>query len=658
MDDIVFDEIDSIVDFTNVDFFMTVLGNDNGGNGIAVLDPWHPLISFGTFSHDEATQTTENGKLVEKMAFVHVGENGGGGPVDGMEVASSIVIEEIGHALGFGDGYWVVQPLPGGAARSHTTGYSPMSRWLTAGQSSMHTHFLSWEQVALGWIGTAGLVDSLPRSSNPELRTLSPLSNQSPGAGQRSVVALPHEGSLSSGFRGYTLEARIRDMTNLTTDSVFQSGVVVTWVDSTLPTKSRRLTVQQDPNQPVANGLEFALEVGDVFQDLARGVQVTVTGQGSGTYDVQVLFDEPGMKPDLTIRKWQPPDWETPDIWINNLANDSGGRVYAFPDGNRDALLAREDPMDPPIPHEVHYKFRNASVVSAHNVSVNAYWANAGMEQVTWNLIGTNVYSLVPGSPSAQAPVEVEGFIEWEPPASIGSDDHICVKIEIVPAVSSLDLDPVNNVAQENIMNIETVRNSPWHSVSSSVMVGNPGTMTATISMVPDGFPDEWWLDIHPKHFVLEPSQTRQVQFTIYPSGDPSNPIPGADPGTLIKTRLVAVGHINGEAELYGGVGMWVHHRLASTLTAAVSDHSSLGATVTGKLSTSSGAPSLSGRTIGLQVVSPSKSSWVYATTDSGGNYSAVFETPEAGSYEVRAIFVGGGTIASIRSASVNHSRP
>jgi len=414
LDTILFPEIDSVVNFTGVDFFVTVLGNDSGGNGIAAFDPWHPLISYGTFTHAEATGMVINGKKTENMAYVHVGENANRGVVDGMEYTSSVVLEEIGHALGFDDDYWSVQPIPGGASRSHTTGYSPMDRW-PAFPTAMHTHLLSWEQIVLRWLGTAGAVDSLIRNSTPVTRTLTPLANQSPAPGENSVIALPHEGTRMTGFRGYTIEARIRDMSSLTTDSVFQSGVVVTWVDSTHPEKARRLTVQQDPNQPTANGLEFALEVGDVFQDLARGVQVSVTGQGSDTYDVEVLFDEAGMKPDLSIQKWQPPDWETPDIWINNFANDSGGRVYQFPDGNRDILLARADPMDAPVPHDIHYRFRNLTSVSANNVSVRAYWADAGMAQTSWNLIGTNVYSLVPGSPSPQTPTEVEGFIAWEP---------------------------------------------------------------------------------------------------------------------------------------------------------------------------------------------------------------------------------------------------
>ena len=53
-------------------------------------------------------------------------------------------------------------------------------------------------------------------STTPVTRTLTPLANQSPAPGERSVIALPHEGSLMSGFRGYTVEARIRYMSSLT----------------------------------------------------------------------------------------------------------------------------------------------------------------------------------------------------------------------------------------------------------------------------------------------------------------------------------------------------------------------------------------------------------------------------------------------------------
>jgi hypothetical protein len=539
--------------------------------------------------------------------------------------------------FGLQDGY--AKLIVGSTSRDYITGYDVMG---LTGEPFFNVHFLAHPQARLQFMGDAASPITVLKNTMRDIDIVPPAYATSNSA-LRSVIRLPMETSFSlQNFRGYTVEARDRSVAN---DGVLQNGVVVTWVDPFVGA-GRDLLVVDDPDHPV-NLSEAALEVGDVFEDLARGVRIEVlsTIPWPGGYTVQVANVQPSdMKPDPRITPWNN-RWESVDIWIDSPTN--GFDTYASPEGNRDRPAVRSQASSPEIVNRFYFRIHNDGFTDAKNVQIKGYYALPGMGQSAWTLVGQTTFgSIAPGG-------DVTSYFNWVVPDGI-PDAHACLKIEIQDDASDLNL--ANNLAQENVFEFETVQNSPWHARSQQLLVENPDTKRlAHVRVDVENLPDQWAVRIWPESFVLAPGASQQVDFTIYPGGPPAKPSDGYEAGYIAQTPVVAYAtYENMEPVVIGGVTARTRLTLPTKLTLDVIDAMTGGAVLGGCLSVD-GMP-LPNRSIGVQIANAKKADFLYANTDQRGCYQVTLSRLMPGAWQAEAFYEGMDAYGSSRSPLLHYT--
>jgi hypothetical protein len=235
------------------------------------------------------------------------------------------------------------------------------------------------------------------------------------------------------------------------------------------------------------------------------------TGPQSFSYLVGIEWGA-GSFYDLAIRPWAPPPWETPDIWIDNTA-ENGWDSYAFEDEDGNAIL-NGDRLALGRENRLYARVHNFGDVDVTE-DVTVIWRVA-LPQVTNQIekgpeLGRVVIS---GGIPAQSSV-VTPPLDFRP---AGADfGHICVSAEI-QSIAGERNETSNNSAQENITQWFSNDGSPYKSVVFPVETRNPfEDQWLQVRMnVPD-VPLGWAVTVQDHEFELAPSEAKRQLVEIKP---------------------------------------------------------------------------------------------------------------------------------------------
>ncbi len=643
--------IDQFIDFTTVNALLIISAGD-GFFGQAPGSPFQPsrsTLMAPAWPVGEGGEVSINGQWNRLVSVVLAGESNSRNspdPLD-MDIVAAIVSHEFGHLYHFRDRYFLPWQYPGVNPRDYASGYSEMGATSTG-----NPHFTSIEKHWMGFAGPSTAPQSVVNEgSNLVAYDLVVPTKVNPPAQSVSLLRIPIEGSGATieSFRGYTVEARIRDTTGPLKDWVAQTGVVVTFFDHTLD-GNQVIRIMDDPDLP-GNLAEAALEVADVIEDQAYGVRIEVAAAIADGFRVRVTNTIPGgLQPDVSIRNWNQDGqltWTTPDIWIDRESN--GFNVFDA-DGT-DAPAIRLNTSLPEQKNRVHFRVVNLGSANAQNYSASAFFAAPGINQGSWQQIGNP--KPIPNL-SAYGGVFSDHF-EWVLPDSFaGGLPHACIKIVITGP--GADANDANQIAQENIFEYETIHESPWHPRGRVITVTNTSTSYgAYVGMQVFDLPVGWAVALEPRNFFLNPSQTKGVNFMISPAGPPELPASGYDAGYVARVKAWAnITHIvNGDSAASQTGGVTAQIRLTEvTSTSLTVVSAGTGVAVLKTCTTRTGSVPVSGRRIGLQYWKGGTVKWSHATTPTSGCVVFNLESLASGVWSAKGFLSGGGVDGSSTSVT------
>ena len=317
---------------------------------------------------------------------------------------------------------------------------------------------------------------------------------------------------ISSGLL-YFVEVRQRpasqifDQQLVGTNPVTQAAVTVTRA-------TQGTSISNTYERPVM--LVGVLDVGQQVVDAARGLSVHVDEllqNRPAVYRVRVKWNQfipgdPNGKFDLTITPWNTDEWDTPDIWIDSLRNNSGATpIYTqFADG--DNTRPRLNGDRPWVKHDntIMARIRNTGPQAATDVFVSIYTTTPpGIgDNGNWALLETVPLSTVPGRGEVIVPVR------WQPDA----DAHTCIKVAIYPQVGEIETN--NNSTQENVFSFDSPGASSHDPVLIDAMVRSPFTIWKRVDAVVRGLPYGWHAVIDHSWVWTGPKGERAVKAVVW----------------------------------------------------------------------------------------------------------------------------------------------
>lgn len=564
-------------------------------------------------------------------------------PVTGLIESEASMLHEISHLLGLPDRYF---DLSFPTFRQAVANYSLMgfTNWQLA-----VSHWLAYERWQLGFapINNSGTVIS---PGEWGIWRLAASQKTSLGANEHYLLRIPR-GMNGTKFIGYTVEARKRHLPStlaMTDDRVPEEGVVISWVNEALQDVNYRVIAVEDPNDPGQD--KIALEVGDIYQDPAQGFLVEVRSQTTDGYEVYLeVFNPTDPQTDPGITGWDTVRWETPDIWIDSPSNnfvDEGGRLeHTNPDGTADGNGDR--PLVGEI-NRIYFNVRNFGGTEAKNVTARVYTAypGAGDAAARWTQRGTGFFSTIPANSL------VTSFVEWVPDAA--NEGHACIKVVIDPIPNEY-VSP-NNLAQENIFEFESSRNSPFASKTQPLDIRNPFTdRSLDVILIASGLPNGWALTLEPWSFRLAPGASRSVDFRVHPAGTAQHPSAGYEEGQAFNIVLSVWGtETNGKRHELGGVTALTQLVYSETLTSQVLDTSPGQALLSGCLT-----PAVTNAQIALLFLDPSqKKVRRYVSTTANGCFQYNLLNAQPGTWKLDAVYDGTGAYGSAKAPQLVFTVP
>ncbi|MFH0783000.1 MAG: PKD domain-containing protein [Pseudomonadota bacterium] len=265
-------------------------------------------------------------------------------------------------------------------------------------------------------------------------------------------------------------------------------------------------------------------------------------------YKVKVTW-EAGKYFDPYIRKWNPPPYDSQDIWVdtnvdNNWDEYSQSDVAQNPEVLGNPVL-NGDRLRVGWPSKIYARIHNAGNQAVNSVEVEFFKVEPpAVGNASPTSIGKDVVNLPEGGYALAK-------IDWTPTIS----EHVCIRAVIKPKTG--ELTPDNNEAQENFTNWYIEAASPYQRVTFPFQVVNPLPRRAQIRMQARGLKPGWFLDVDPAEFWLNAGQTKNGVAIIRadetvpfedlssPFGTPRISLVGL---VLCKDRWVPFGGISGTA--------------------------------------------------------------------------------------------------------------
>lgn len=233
------------------------------------------------------------------------------------------------------------------------------------------------------------------------------------------------------------------------------------------------------------------------------------SGAPSFSYHTRVRWGQ-GSFYDLAIREWNPPPWESVDIWLDNRAeNDWDDYTYEDDSGNP---ILNGDNVQVGSPNRLYARIRNLGDIPVTD-DFDVIWRIAIPQ--TQGAIETEL-----GRVTVTEDIPANGLIitpplNWTPTNS--NDEHVCIKAEIVTVSGELN-GTLNNAAQENFTQWYSPSASPFEPIYFEFETQNPyKDKSENILLNVQDIPSGWTVTVEDVHFRLPPSGRKRQKVKIVP---------------------------------------------------------------------------------------------------------------------------------------------
>ncbi len=198
---------------------------------------------------------------------------------------------------------------------------------------------------------------------------------------------------------------------------------------------------------------------------------------------------------DLKIEPWNAPKvYATRSIWFERATSAVPPVNPARPSdvGNGTVPIYRDgyDPMaNGGVPlNWIHIYVENKGTFAAEDVRIKVLMNSPGGigDPEMWEELELTEAKPIPAGGATVFSVP------WSPGVDVGTDRHTCIAAEVwswkVGSFGQVaDINPFNNLAQENVHKMELVSASPWHDVPFSVEVHNSFAQALNVKVEPQG---------------------------------------------------------------------------------------------------------------------------------------------------------------------------
>ncbi len=367
------------------------------------------------------------------------------------------------------------------------------------------------------------------------------------------------------------------------------------------------------------------LNAGDVVYKPDAITEITYTGTQAGppeTYTVQVKI-KAEEQPDPKITPWNPPPWESVDIWVDSSREGGGwdNPATAAPKaGNGEAAWVNHV-------NRVFAKISNVGAAEAKDVQVRFRVNTPGGVGDA----GTYVDLTAPATVTIAAGGWANVYAEWTP--TVGT--HTCIQVEIDHLPGEKDI--YNNFAQENITHYYSGSESPWKEVTFPVRMANPFDTPKTAYLEISGLQTGWKAHVDKRWVKLAPYEVKIINVTITPP-------PNAPACAKVELNVYGLIQIDDFIQTYGGLSPIIHlanpikfQRLSLTPVEKKDlkfkgQHDVRGLTV----------PAIAHREIAVILRKPDGTDMVvFATTDGTGFFQKRFTADTAGVWRYQLYYAG-----------------
>lgn len=555
-----------------------------------------------------------------------------------------VYAHEIGHNLSFPDLYEGSKQLVGTEPRS----------WDIMGSSSA-SHSTGWIktfQTDDAWMTTVEVMRP-PAGSDPEsLEVLlapneSPLPSPNPFASSHPDLPFVHairldlEGrerpsGYEPGNRSLYVENRVKNGTfsppfqdaTYDTDLPGQGVIITDAINSYTGVLVDRSEVRFaiPEGGPISSAGDEAVVQRFGAHSSIRVEIVDVVQNDPPVYHVRVTWG-PAERFDYRIEPWDPPPWESPDIWIDT-AFANGWDEYK----NSDASENPDVPGNPVRngdesrvgwPSRVYARIHNDGNIDRTNVPVR-------FEVVKPAAIGP-----APGQPIGDTRIDIPkrdfalARVDWTPRAS--NEGHVCIRATVDP--DNDELSELNNEAQENITEWYAEASSPYDPVAFRYQVSNPLPERAPIRLRAKGLTPGWTLEVDPYEFWLDAGEVLEAQAVLRAdSRIPFDDVLVEEGMSIPVVSLEGLVLDDHTWVPFGGISGAAHAVRKTDLETEIEPFGSDRVIVSGRATSRSspeGGP-VAGATVGLRVFVPGGDniSFARAKTDANGRFEIELRLP------------------------------
>jgi hypothetical protein len=537
------------------------------------------------------------------------------------------VLHEVGHWMNIPDRYGYFNgPVPG---YQPAEWYSPMGSPST---DFLSPHWLGRERELLGYFNINS--SNLSTIGEGQAQTLFEIvpGYLPAGPGKTHAVRIPVSGSSPSAFRGYWVESRQRrprgtSRSNLLQDRVYEQGVLIAWIDETLSGPGTRITLVPDPSGTAFPGGLAPFAPGSQYMDPARGIRISVLSAATEGWFVQVdrsippvgIADPGALGPPSNSA-------DAEDLWIDSPLNGWGVFRYGN-SGQPNALYG--DFISPNVTNRLCYRIRNLGNAPAQNVTFDLWLApmTAGRIAGTPGAVKlNNSAGIVPLIPANSF---VEACQDFTPGGGLTAE--LVVTYPGDPNIG-------NNIVTDTFWNIDSARQSnlQYQTIQGDLRIQNGWEDAIQVSGSRQSFPARWATGLATGPWDLAKGQNTTVQIGIDPNGLAGLPPTGNELGQSRDVHFDFHARVGGSSTLMSSMRARVNLVEATTISVAVTDKTSSGATLRGCLS-----PALAGQRIAVMAtVAGFMPMPLAGLTDSSGCFSGTVAGP-AGTWEARAGFIG-----------------
>lgn len=543
-------------------------------------------------------------------------------------------------------GIWDLHAHPGVVFDSpHVDGWDLMAKPLN------EIGLTAWSKERVDWLSDHGdgiIFVPRPGAGITTNRTESINFVSDPAINDKVIAIGRSAGAVSLANEPIYFMIEARDNTGDNADSgVPERGVLIYRVDESIPQGSGPVRIiDTDLSTPVGENplQDAALTAGESISNIfGTGLDISVAnGTGGNDFDVSISYDPPETDNDVRITVGDPA-WTSPDIWIDS------------PKDGYDEIEGRTpmDRGDDPITGEV-----NRIYVRINNPPANTGVGTAFDFEVLVHV--SEPYHTVGGEADFDQFIEKKYFasmaagatelfyVNWIP--TDDGDPHSCIEVRI-PNVFN-DLNPNNNVAQQNTREEESTTASPYTAVNYPFELSNPRSYQALFYFLPEGIPDDWTYTISPRKALLNPGERIEASLMLMPPID----APVCEDVDISVSSWEAVGNT---LVPVGGASVQVQLRSRTNIDLSVRDtcnrskiyyaqraqaaldnqQTSLRCGIVSQGCTNPPQPFTD---IVLKYYTPDgQPFYKTVTTDALGCFSDIFETVEGGEWEVEATFPG-----------------